>query len=270
MDWKEFACGISLSKEAVEQIEEVGMTEAQYEQMRGLYCLDHELFFQEECEKDKAAQRFLAFYSRMACDVYEKYKKEGIEEGIFWDTFQDLRFWSENYYQEHGSYGIGAYDWFWRHMDMTVFRLGRLQFEQMKMGYTVGKGEKTILQGTPVINIHIPQGEPMEWDACQRSFAEAGRRFGWEKPYVCHSWLLYPGLKQFLKPSSNILEFQKHFYILEEDFKEKEAEERLFGKQYQSIEEYPQQTSLQKAVKKYLLEGNQMGNGWGILIDWGE
>lgn len=267
MDWREFAFCIKLAEGAVTQIEAVGLPEEEYQTLRCRYIKNHEQFFDEECRKNNAPQRFLAIYCRMACDLYEEYQRKGVEEQIFWDTFADLHFWCENYYREYGVYGIGAYDWFWRHMDMTVFRLGRLQFEQMKMEYSVGQGEDCIKKGTPVINIHIPQGEPLKWERCRESIAEAQRRFGRERPYVCHTWMLFPQLIECLAPSSNILEFQKHFHLLEIDFKEKEAEERLYGKVLEHVSEYQEQTSLQVEAKKYLMSGRCLGNGWGKWME---
>ena len=120
-------------------------------------------------------------------------------------------------------------------------------------------------KGTPVINIHIPQGEPLTWKACEESIERAKKVWGEDMPYVCHSWLLYPGLDEALGKKSNIREFRKHFKVLQTDYKEREAEWRVFGKVLKNVAEYPEETSLQKKVKEYLLSGRVLGNGWGIL-----
>lgn len=130
---------------------------------------------------------------------------------------------------------------------------------------TVGKGEDSICKGSPVINIHIPQGEKLDREACQKSLEWARHTYGTKYPYVCHSWLLYPGLQNVLRETSNILRFQQRFKIIEVDYKEREAEWRVFGTVKNVITEYPEGTSLQRGVKEYLLEGNILGNGWGIL-----
>lgn len=265
MQWREFAAQIRLPEEAIRQIEQAGLTDEKYKNIKFIYDRDHELFFEKALKRPDAPLHFLAVYCRMACDTYDRYRECKVDEAIFWDTFQDIRFWCENYKNEYGSYGIGAFDWFWRHIDMTLFRLGRLQFEQMKMEYAVGKDADFLPQGSEVINIHIPQGEKLDMTACQESLERAYARYGKKHPYVCHSWLLYPGLKKVLKETSNILQFQKLFRIIQVDYKEREAEWRIFGKVKNVIAKYPEDTSLQRGVKEYLLKGNTLGNGWGIL-----
>ena len=54
--------------------------------------------------------------------------------------------------------------------------------------------------------------------------------WGKEMPYLCHSWLLYPGLKDILPEKSNIIMFQNQFQIVETDWDEREAEWRIWGK----------------------------------------
>lgn len=266
MHWREFVERIGLQEEAIKQIEEVGLTEEQYKEIRCIYDRDHKLFFAEELKRENAPLHFLAVYCRMACDTFTLYRQQDMEEGIFWDTFQDIRFWCENHKKEYGVYGIGVYDWIWRLIDMTVVRLGRLQFEEMVMEYTVGKGIDSILKGSPVINIHIPQGERLDLEACRKSLEMAYNRYGRKYPYVCHSWLLYPELQNVLKETSNILQFQKIFHVIEVDYKEREAEWRVFGTVKNVITDYPEETSLQRSVKEYLLKGKTLGNGWGRLI----
>ena len=62
-----------------------------------------------------------------------------------------------------------------------------------------------------MISIHIPEGQPLDPEACRESL-DMGRKFwGGEIPYVCHSWLLFPGLKELLDEKSNILRFQQMF-----------------------------------------------------------
>ena len=47
-------------------------------------------------------------------ETYEE--KRGISREIFRDTFYDL----ENCFLEYGEYGIDEYDWFFRHMKLTI------------------------------------------------------------------------------------------------------------------------------------------------------
>lgn len=64
---------------------------------------------------------------------------------------------------------------------------------------------------------------------------------------------------------SNILLFQDFFDIKKVDYREREAELRIFGEIGLRVIDYAEETSLQKHAKQFLLSGGSLGNGWGIL-----
>ena len=75
-----------------------------------------------------------------------------------------------------------------------------------------------------------------------------------------------PTLKSLLSEKSNILAFQNRFDIMEENKEDKEYIEWLF--QVPADTEYlklPEKTSLQKKVKKLLLNGGTVGVAYGIM-----
>ncbi len=290
MNLETFWNGIELGENHREAVLGMNFEEQECGRLYQLYKKDHNEFFEEVLKKEESGLWFLWLYSHMACEVYERYQEAGIAENIFWDTFQDIRFWCENTEREFGTLGLGVYEWFYRHIDMVLFRFGRLQFEKMEMEYSVisedditeenfvlsergieGTKESSdikkvcIRKGTPIINIHIPQGAPLTWEECEKSLMAVKKFWGEDKPYVCHSWLLYPGLDDVLSETSNIREFRRHFKVLQTDYKEREAEWRVFGKVLKNVIEYPEDTSLQKRVKEYLLSGKCLGNGWAVL-----
>ena len=49
------------------------------------------------------------------------------------------------------------------------------------------------------------------------------------------------------------------------DYREREAELRIFGEIGLRVIDYAEETSLQKHAKQFLLSGGSLGNGWGIL-----
>lgn len=265
MDVCEFWEKIDLSSESIEKASQLKIAEPEYQRLRLVYKQNHQEFFDEVLKKENSPVCFLYLYSRMACEVYVYYQEHEISDEIFWATFKDISYWCDNYQREYGGFGLGEYGWFTRHIDMTLFRLGRLQFEEMNMEYAVGNGEDRIENGTPVINIHIPQGEPLIWEECEKSIKMARERWGTDRPYVCHSWLLYPKLADILSEHSNIREFARHFRVLRIDFNEREAEWRIFGTVRKNVVDYPETTGLQRNAKKYLLEGKCLGNGWAVL-----
>lgn len=264
MELAEFWKKIELPEEAVRKVQEVPVSEAEYLQGKELFYQEKEQFYEWIKKQPDYRLRFLYFYSRLGCEVYRAYQERQIPEQIYWDTFRDLTYWCENCYREYGEYGINQYDWFFRHIEMTIFRLGRLEFERLPSEWEFVSGESRIQKGDPIIFIHIPQGEELDIQACKASVEQAYQFWGRDYIYICHSWLLYPELKKLLKPDSNILEFQKLFDVIDVDFKEREAEWRIFIKVQDVPEKYPEQTSLQRAAKAYLQQGGQLGNGFGV------
>lgn len=266
MELQEFCKGIGLMPEAAEKLNIIGLTEEEYADGRALFQSDKKAFYSTIAGKKDFRMQFLYYYCRMACEVYEQYCEKGIKENIYWDTFRDITFWCENCLKEFGEYGIDQYDWFFRHIEMKIFRFGRLEFEMMSSEWDLEYEGGKIRKGDPVINIHIPQGEKLNISACIKSCRRGREFWGEEYPCVCHSWLLYPWLTDVLKPGSNILEFQKLFRIVRIDYVEREAEWRIFTKIQENPKEYHEETSLQRSAKKYLLEGKKLGTGIGIWV----
>lgn len=240
---------IRLSQGALAVYEGMNISNETYKERKVLHETNRREFYRLILQEADAKEQFLWYYIKFACETYEKYMEQGIDEKIFWDTFYDITIWSDHCYKEHGVYGIPVHEWFGGFFDMKIFRLGRLEFEYYD----------------EFIHVHIPAGEPLDWKACEKSFEMAYQWFGREKDYVCHSWLLSPDLKNILSEDSNIIQFQNHFDVKQTDYEERQAEERIFGHVLQSAEAYPEQTSLQKKAKAYLLAGRSFANGFGIL-----
>lgn len=270
MDILEFCRGIDLMDEAVELIRELAISEEDYKRYWELSRNSYQDFCGRVKEQEGYRGLMLAYLCRFSCEMYPMYKERGIEACVFWDTFRDIRHWCENCFQEFGEYGIDEANWFWRHLQLKIFKLGRLQFETMEAEHditgTVNGVSYHIPKGESLINVHIPQGEPLRWTDCEQSFLQAYTWFGKEIPYICHSWLLYPGLKELLGEESNIIQFQNKFVVLASDFYWRDAERRIFGKVNQNPNDYPEQSSLQRAAKRYLKAGNRLGNAIGVLL----
>lgn len=265
MTIEKFCQGIHLMEEAVKVMDGC-LTETTFAQYKELYDKNYKECFHTILAGDNSSAVFLTFFCRMACFTYEKYEDKGIEEAVFWDTFRDITYWCQNCHNEYGEYGIHEYEWFWRHINMTIFRLGRLEFELMEAPGEKNAGGYLIQKGEPILNVHIPQGEPLIWKECEASFQKAQEWFGKEWRFVCHSWLLFTGLRDLLPDTSNIIQFQKNFVLLEEDYGEQEGEWRIFGKVLENIQDYPEQTTLQRKAKAYLLDNKKLGSGFGIYL----
>ena len=96
--------------------------------------------------------------------------------------------------------------WIKNHLDARLFRLGRLQFQLYRLPPVAAYPRTAPLTvGAPVVYIHIPQGAPLESEACRLSIARARAFFDRVFPdyaYTCffsESWLLFSGNKDFMR-----------------------------------------------------------------------
>lgn len=267
MELRELCEGIGLNREAAAVVYSMAEAQQTYEAMHSLYREDRETFYRKIADRQEPEQDLLYYYCMFACEAYGKYRKRGIEDSVFFDTFRDIALWCGEYRSETGKCGIGRYvqDWFWRGFEGSMLRLGRLEFEEMEAPEEIVGGQRYIAAGEPVISVHVPAGEPLNREACLASIRQAYERFGKKRQYFCHSWLLFPGLKDILPQQSNIFGFRELFDVVQEDYREREAEWRVFGRRFFRVADYAEDTSLRRNLKRYLLSGGTLGNGWGIL-----
>ena len=199
-----------------------------------------------------------------AVEARERYRSAGIADSIFLDTMSDIKIWCEN----NGNKGLKNSGWLKNHVSLELFRLGRLQFQIYPCkNKTLLYGKLPFGYGEKLIYVHIPQGERLAREKCIDSFCMADEFFRRHFPdysykwYFCESWLLFDGNSDFMAQDSNILAFAslfEHCYSVKVD---EQAIERIFGKRRLIKKHYPEDTSLQKRAKKYMLDGNRMGVG---------
>lgn len=201
-------------------------------------------------------------YCQLECArrAFDKYEEKHISPQIYKDTMKCFTRFLEECKKKNGRMFFDRGWWTYRQVSMNLFRLGELEYE-----YGEYKGEK-------VINIHIPSDADLSTEAVDCSLKQAALFFhsyhdNYEYiPYTCYSWLMSPTLKSLLSEKSNILAFQNRFDIMEENKEDKEYIEWLF--QVPVDTEYlklPEKTSLQKKVKKLLLNGGTVGVAYGIM-----
>jgi hypothetical protein len=140
----------------------------------------------------------------------------------------------------------------------------------MQLDTAIVCGGRTYPEGTMVLNVHIPAGEPLDIAEVRVSMDYAPEFFKmyFQKMctlFICHSWLLSPQLKELLQEDSRILQFQNLFSVYEVD-QERQAEERVFGYIAENPDAYPERTSLQKKMKAALLAGKRFGMGRGVRV----
>ena len=250
---KPFMEQIHLPEEGRQCVLQYQMQEETYQNWKCLFYEKETEFFQN-IEKQKEKEPLLLYlYVRFAIDLYPQYKEKGISDTVYYDTFSDFTIWSLYCRKHKNIVGLTREHWLKRHLNMRLFRLGRLQFEPDETEHR--------------IHVHIPEGEPLGKEACDASFLQANSFFpDFYSIFDCKSWLLSPALLDLLKEESHIIQFQKRFVIQEVDKNARQAEERVFGEVRENKESYPEYTSLQRALKKYVLAGNNPGVAFGILV----
>ncbi|MBR6568608.1 MAG: DUF5596 domain-containing protein [Clostridia bacterium] len=223
-------------------------------------------------KKDKASLYLLAAVMLKAKDTLAAYREKNISDEIFYATMKDITVWSENFRREKGAVGIENLSWIQNHLNCKIFRLGRLQFQPFLFYLPPYVSKKKIINadikiGEKVLNVHIPQGEKLSEEEFEKSFRIAEEFFKntQYKAFICDSWLLCERNKEFMAKDSNILRFADMFDILGSSENSAQTIERVFGKKEKKPELYPENTSLQKRCKNYILSGGKPGTGFGII-----
>lgn len=268
MDITKFCEGIRLDEAARRQVYAYPMKEEEYSQYKKHFLSDRYSFFENVKQTTDYRKLLLYLFVRFAVDAYQEYQIRGISDQYYYDTFSDIQIWCLNCKRDFNEYGIEEYNWLQEHVQLRLFRLGRLQFQPFAIDRDLEVEGQKIFKNQIVLNVHIPQGEPLSQQGVEESF-ELARVFfrGISPVYICHSWLLYPDLNKILSHGSNILQFQKHFYIYDIDEASREAEQRIFNRLSANPYSYEEETSLQRSAKAFLVAGNNLGSGFGIKLD---
>ena len=134
--------------------------------------------------------------------------------------------------------------------------------------------------GDPVLDIHIPASGPLTAHECtlstQRAVAFFWHHFP-EKPpakaLICTSWILDAQLVQYLKPDSNIINFQQQFYLYPGDC----DPWAIFRDVFQlaipygqvggvDLKALPQNSTLEKGVVTHVANGQRWRKAGGFIL----
>lgn len=131
--------------------------------------------------------------------------------------------------------------------------------------------EQTAVPGDDSLEVHIPAGSKMDHDACTESFRHARDFFPPRFPerafklFTCYSWLCDPALALIMPPETNLSRFQRRFYVLPREGKQKQTADRVFGSDSIDPAKAPRRTSLQRAIADYVSSGGVMRCAAGII-----
>lgn len=213
----------------------------------------------------------MVFLVSMLPTLLERYRMNGISEEIFWNTAKDLTYKLVECYANRGVWGTFVTFWFPEFYRLERFGLGRLQYERKAFPYDGVSGLK---KGQTVYNCHIPSAGALTPDLVEDSLLRAKAFFADEltgdaMPVYCSSWMLYPPHVELFPKGSNLRSFAERFTVVEavpdptnHDFW------RIFNRPWDPnivLNELPEDTSLRRAFKTFLMNGNVMGSGKCIL-----
>ncbi len=174
-----------------------------------------------------------------------KYRKDGYADGLL-DIFDEKVNTTEN----------GVY--------LDLVRAQRVKNERIDDEPTylfLDEYDRALGFGDNVLEVHIPQGEKMDFNECLKSFDAAKKffpkYFGYEfKAFVCWSWLLDPVWKTLLEKNTNIRRFCEPFTVEPRGYSGDGGDVRffVFGNRDTDLSSAEAKTSLQKKNNKRILK----------------
>ena len=205
--------------------------------------------------------------------AYKELLSRGIGEEYFYSSLADLDEKCSHNKQEHGIYGIPAFEipWFRYAMCATIFKLGRLQFQIAKSEYDINIDGVSIAKGDTCYFVHVPSGEPLTEESCLASYKTAleffTKYYGVENMMCfCYSWLLQPWLDGVLRPDTNIIKFKNSFRLIETIESIPHTFRFIFMKQHESLDDYPTDNPLRKTAVDRRKRGEFIGYGVGVRL----
>lgn len=130
-----------------------------------------------------------------------------------------------------------------------------------------------ILQdGDLVLDLHIPRKDPLTVETCRASLQQAFEFFPrvfperlWKGLY-CHTWFFTPQLQMILPSNSNIVKFQREFYLFPFPGSVRFLWGFVFGEKYSNPATAPRNTFLRRAVLEWIDQGKEIFDLPGVMF----
>ena len=212
--------------------------------------------------------------------LFEKYKEQEIDEQIFWDSTLDLRAKLVECYKCKSVWGTFVTGWFGRFYELDRSAFGRFQIEQnTHVGAAYENGDIIVTPGDKAYGFHIPSHpvsltDEVRFDSYRRAYEFYKARDNFEGPiiFTCSSWLLFPPYAKALGEQSNVSKFQKDFDLICVKEKDKfyDAWRVYYANGDLPVEDWQEDTSMQRKLKKHFLDGGMAGDAYGFIVFDGE
>lgn len=231
-----------------------------------------------------AGRFFYLYAAALGIERVERYFDEiGLDEEIAKSTFSIVAKHIAIYERKWHELGTDAGWWLLLMLRGVLIQCGSLQYHRIQLGISnlapspwIGEEERKeksapFQLGSEAFGLHIPQGTDLAPVAIEKSLALAEKIFDviWPSPlerlFTLQSWLLDPQLGTFLDPSSNIMQFQGRFELLD-GAPEDDADilEFVFRSPGTPRSELPRTTSLERGVLELL----DAGGHWHATAGW--
>ncbi|MBI4928625.1 MAG: DUF5596 domain-containing protein [Anaerolineae bacterium] len=139
--------------------------------------------------------------------------------------------------------------------------------------------EVALAHGDPVLDMHIPASGAFTVDSVRDSLKKAQTFFAQLEPQVtpralfCHTWFFTPQLQTLLPSQSNIVRFQREFYLYPNAGGPGFLWNFVFGETVRDFADAPRDTSLRRDVLDWLASGKPLFDMPGVAFhgpeDWG-
>lgn len=225
----------------------------------------------ERYAPDEDGMKILACMMRAMQDSYALYIEEKIPEKIFADTMKCFTRFLKEHEVSFGCCGFDRDFWTGRQLSLLLFRIGELEFEIVSEEGEKAEMPRAEKHSPYLLHVHIPSDADLSPERCDESFRMAEQFFAAHFPetagskFACDSWLLSPALKELLPEGSRILQFQNRFEIKHWNQDADDFLEWVFKRKDLLLEELPEETSLQRKMKAYVLQGGKIGEAYGEI-----
>lgn len=152
-----------------------------------------------------------------------------------------------------------------------ITSIGAAQGESVVL--SANEWEEVLNRKSQVRAVHIPATGPLTHEACKASLHQACAFLPAHYPedpfcaFTCVSWLMDNQFNRYLPETSNILQFQRDYYLYPvPGASDKSTYERVFGRYYENIDEAPQTTSLQRTLVAHVKAGGRWHIGGGFIL----